>query len=68
MARWEQYQDRYSEVMSQTSHDHSPWVVVPAERRWFRNLLVTKVLVDAMEQMDPKPPKADFDPSTIVIE
>ena len=67
-ARWEQYQDRYSEVMSQTSHDHSPWIVVPAERRWFRNLLVTKVLVDALEKLDPKPPHADFDPTAILIE
>ena len=66
--RWEKYQDRYSEVMSQTSHKHSPWFVIPAERRWFRNLLVTKVLVDTLEKMDPKPPAADFDPSGIVIE
>ena len=66
--RWEQYQDRYSEVLGQTSHKHAPWFVIPAERRWFRNLLVTKVLVDTLEKMDPKPPKADFDPTTIVIE
>lgn len=67
-ARWEQYQDRYSEVMSQTSKKDSPWYVVPAQRRWYRNLLVTKVLVDTLEKLDPKPPKADFDPATIVIE
>ncbi|MEO0477589.1 MAG: PPK2 family polyphosphate kinase [Planctomycetota bacterium] len=67
-ARWGKYQDRYSEVMQQTSHDHAPWYVVPAERRWFRNLLVTKVLVDKLEAMNPQPPKADFDPKTIVIE
>lgn len=67
-ARWEQYQDRYSEVMQETSHDHSPWIVVPAERRWFRNLLVAKVLVDTLEKMSPQPPKADFDPKAIVIE
>lgn len=66
--RWDQYQDRYSEVISQTSHTHSPWYVVPAERRWFRNLLVTKVLVDTLDQMDPQPPVADFDPAGIVIE
>ena len=48
-ARWDAYQDRYSEVMQQTSHDHAPWYVVPAERRWLRNLLVTKVLVDTLE-------------------
>lgn len=66
-ARWGKYQDRYSEVMSQTSHDDSPWIVVPGERRWFRNLLVTKVLVDTLEKMNPQPPKADFDPASIVI-
>ena len=66
--RWEKYHDRYAEVLSQTSHEHAPWYVVPAERRWFRNLLVTKVLVDTLEKLDPKPPKADFDPSAIVIE
>ena len=67
-ARWEKYQDRYSEVMAQTSQDHAPWYVVPAERRWFRNLLVAKVLVDTLEKLNPQPPKADFDPKTIVIE
>ncbi|MEM9021445.1 MAG: PPK2 family polyphosphate kinase [Planctomycetota bacterium] len=67
-ARWELYQARYSEVMGRTSHEHAPWYVVPAERRWYRNLLVTKVLVDTLEQLDPQPPVADFDPSTIVIE
>ncbi|MEM9347312.1 MAG: PPK2 family polyphosphate kinase [Planctomycetota bacterium] len=67
-ARWGMYQDRYSEVMQQTSQEHAPWYVVPAERRWFRNLLVTKVLVDRLEAMNPQPPVADFDPKTIVIE
>jgi PPK2 family polyphosphate:nucleotide phosphotransferase len=66
-ARWEKYQDRYSEVMRETSHDHATWYVIPSERRWFRNLLVTKVLVDKLEELDPKPPKADFDPASIVI-
>jgi PPK2 family polyphosphate:nucleotide phosphotransferase len=67
-ARWEDYQDRYSEVLGQTSQDEAPWYVVPAERRWFRNLLVTKVLVDKLEALDPQPPKAEFDPESIVIE
>ena len=66
-ARWDQYQARYSEVLAQTTHDHAPWYVVPAERRWFRNLLITKVLVDVMERMDPRPPEPDFDPASIVI-
>jgi len=67
-ARWDLYQHRYSQVLHETSQKHAPWYVIPAERRWFRNLLVTKVLVDTLEKMDPRPPKATFDPTTIVIE
>ncbi|MEM6258730.1 MAG: PPK2 family polyphosphate kinase [Planctomycetota bacterium] len=67
-ARWGMYQDRYSGVMEQTSQEHAPWYAVPAERRWFRNLLVTKVLVDRLEAMNPQPPVAEFDPKAIVIE
>ncbi len=66
-ARWDQYQSRYSEVFAETSHKHAPWYVVPAERRWFRNLLITKVLVDTLEKINPQPPKATFDPKLIVI-
>lgn len=67
-ARWGKYQSRYAEVFSETSKKDAPWYIIPAERRWYRNLLVTKVLVDLLEKMDPKPPKADFDPKSIVIE
>jgi len=66
--RWDAYQTRYAEVLAQTSQAHAPWYVIPAERRWFRNLLVTKVLVDRLEAMDPKPPAAHFDASKIVID
>ncbi|XAL98052.1 polyphosphate kinase 2 family protein [Phycisphaeraceae bacterium D3-23] len=67
-ARWEKYQDRYAEVFAQTSPKDAPWYVIPAERRWYRNLLVCKVLVDLLEKMDPQPPEPDFDPASIVIE
>ena len=43
-------------------------LLVHLNKRQYRNLLVTKVLVDLLEKMDPKPPKADFDPKSIVIE
>ncbi|MFI4860053.1 MAG: PPK2 family polyphosphate kinase [Phycisphaerales bacterium JB063] len=67
-ARWGKYQERYAEVFGQTSPADAPWYVIPAERRWYRNLLVCKVLVDILEDMNPQPPKPDFDPTSIVIE
>jgi len=66
--RWNQYQAAYEAALSRCSFDHAPWYVVPAERRWYRNLLVASVLVQTLEAMDLKLPAVDFDPETIVID
>jgi polyphosphate kinase 2 (PPK2 family) len=46
----------------------APWFVIPADAKWFRNLAVSQVLVEALEAMDPRFPKPAFDLSKIVIE
>jgi len=35
--------------------------VIPADRKWYRNLAATALLVDALERMDPRIPPPDFD-------
>lgn len=67
-SHWDEYMQEFSTTLTKCSTDHAPWYIVPAERRWFRNLLVTKVLVDTLNQMDPHPPAPNFDPQKIVIE
>ena len=54
-------------MLRKCSTKDAPWYVVPAERRWFRNLLIAQVLVDTLEAMDLKLPEPTFDPATIVI-
>lgn len=66
--RWDQYMSAYEEALSETSTEAAPWYVVPADRKWYRNLVVTRILIDALESMDPQFPEAEFDPSSIVIE
>lgn len=61
-ALWDEYQDAYGIALTRCSTEHAPWYVVPAERRWFRDLVVTQLMVDAMEQMDPQYPPPKFDP------
>jgi PPK2 family polyphosphate:nucleotide phosphotransferase len=65
--KWSDYQDAYEQVFERCSTDAAPWYIIPAERRWYRNLLIASVLVDTLESLDMKYPKADFDPQTIVI-
>ncbi|MEO1236158.1 MAG: polyphosphate kinase 2 family protein [Planctomycetota bacterium] len=67
-AHWDDYMEAFSDAVTKCSTPSAPWYIVPGERRWFRNLLITKVLVDTLERMDPHPPEAAFDPSSIVIE
>ncbi|RMF82793.1 MAG: polyphosphate kinase 2 family protein [Planctomycetota bacterium] len=67
-ARWDDYMKAYEEALRRCSTPHAPWYVVPAERRWFRNLLITRVLVDTLESLDMKYPEPTFDPSKIKID
>ncbi len=67
-ARWDDYRKAYEDALSRCSTKHAPWYVIPAEKRWYRDLLVAGVLVEAMESLDMKYPEPKFDPAKIVIE
>jgi PPK2 family polyphosphate:nucleotide phosphotransferase len=67
-ARWDDYREAYEDVLSLTSSDHAPWYVVPADRKWYRNLLVSTVLIDTLEGLDMAYPEPADDLSTITIE
>jgi len=67
-ALWDDYREAYEEALSRCSTIVAPWHVIPAERRWYRDLAVARILVAALEAMDPQYPEATFDPGTIRIE
>jgi PPK2 family polyphosphate:nucleotide phosphotransferase len=60
-ALWDDYQRAYEIALERCSTDAAPWYVVPADRKWYRNWAVTKLLVEHLQAMDPQWPKADFD-------
>lgn len=45
---WDAYQQAYEDALSRCSTDAAPWHVVPADRKWFRNLAITETLVDTL--------------------
>ena len=59
--RWDEYVEAYEEVLSETSTKHAPWYVVPADKKWVRNLMVAQVLVDTLQGMDIQPPEPAVD-------
>jgi PPK2 family polyphosphate:nucleotide phosphotransferase len=67
-ARWDDYRAAYEDVLSLTSTDHAPWYVVPADRKWYRNLVVSRVLIETLEGLGMTYPRPEGDLSGITIE
>jgi len=60
-ARWDDYRTAYEIALERTNTVHAPWHVVPSDRKWFRNLAVGTLLLDALRGLDLGWPAADFD-------
>lgn len=58
---WPDYMDAYQAVFDRTSTEATPWFVVPANRKWYARLAVQRLLLDALVDIDPQWPAADFD-------
>jgi PPK2 family polyphosphate:nucleotide phosphotransferase len=67
-AQWDDYMGAYEDALSRCSTDVAPWYVVPANRKWFRNLAVAEILVATMDTMKLRYPPDAFDPKAITIE
>jgi PPK2 family polyphosphate:nucleotide phosphotransferase len=65
---WKQYMQAYQDVLSQTSTKVAPWYIVPADNKPYRNLVVGSILVEALENLKPKYPRADFDVDVMLAE
>jgi PPK2 family polyphosphate:nucleotide phosphotransferase len=66
--RWDDYQAAFDDALSKTSTDVAPWYVIPADRKWFRNLAVATILADTMAGLKPKyPPVAEDVPDDLTI-
>ena len=58
-AFWDDYQQAYEDALSNCSTEHAPWYVVPANKKWYRNLVVARTIADTLEAMDPRYPPAE---------
>ena len=47
--RWDDYMQAYDDAITRTSTKHAPWHIVPADKKWFRNLAIAEATVDALD-------------------
>jgi len=58
---WPAYREAYEIALEKTNTDHAPWLVVPSDHKWYRNLAVANVLLETMRAMHPTWPGPDYD-------
>jgi PPK2 family polyphosphate:nucleotide phosphotransferase len=51
-AKWEEYQAAYEDALSRCSTDHAPWHIIPADKKWYRNLAISQVLEEKLAALN----------------
>lgn len=50
---WDEYMEAFEGMVNSTSHPKSPWYVVPADHKWYARLVVSRIVLDTLKEMDP---------------
>jgi PPK2 family polyphosphate:nucleotide phosphotransferase len=65
---WPDYQSAYEDMLGRTSRKDAPWFVIPSDHKWYRNVVISDILVHALKSMKLKYPKPTFDPSKVKLD
>ncbi len=60
---WDEYTSAYEKALSRCSTEHAPWFIIPSNHKWFRNLAVSRIVVEHLEKMNLQfpPPSVDIE-------
>ncbi len=64
---WPQYAKAYEDAIENTSRKFAPWYIIPADHKWYRNVAISEILVEAIGKLDLKYPEPPFNPKKIRI-
>ncbi len=56
-AHWDAYTEAYEQAISETSTTDAPWYIIPSDRKWYRNLVVSTLLIEKLEALDMRYPE-----------
>jgi PPK2 family polyphosphate:nucleotide phosphotransferase len=66
-ALWDRYVEAFEECLERTSTSYAPWYLIPANRKWFRNLAVARIVTEALERLDPRYPAPEPGIDKVVV-
>lgn len=65
---WDDYQRAYEDALTKCNTSYAPWHIIPSDRKWYRNLVVSQILRDTLEKLDPQFPPPEPGLEGIVVE
>lgn len=65
---WNQYQEAYEDALNKCNTKHAPWQIIPSDKKWYRNLVVSDLMCKTLEELAPQFPHSEADLSGIVVE
>lgn len=65
---WDDYVEAYEDALSNCSTKHAPWYIVPANHKWYRNVAISEILLDVLEDFKMKYPKPKIDIKKLKVE
>ena len=65
---WPDYMKAYEDMLNKTSTEYAPWYIIPANRKWYRDLVISSILVETLESLNMQFPAAEEGLDAIVVE
>jgi PPK2 family polyphosphate:nucleotide phosphotransferase len=66
--RWDEHMSAFEEAINNCSTEYAPWYVVPGNKKWFRNLVIARTIVDTLNELDPQFPPLDEEHKDIKVD
>jgi PPK2 family polyphosphate:nucleotide phosphotransferase len=64
---WDDYMDAYEDVFRHCSRKRAPWYIIPSDKKWYRNVAISQIIIDALDGLKMKYPNSKFDVSKMKV-
>ena len=66
--KWDDYQEAYEAALNLCNTEHAPWHIIPSDKKWYRNLVVSELLKSTLKDLAPQYPEPESDLTGVVVE
>jgi len=64
---WDNYMEAFQDALSETSTKEAPWYIIPANRKWYRNLIISRIIIKTLDELNMSYPSPEDNLDDVVI-